>query len=167
MSIALDIVRTYRAPREVQARQMRAGESSEGRALAVLMGACFLLFVAALPFLSRQAHLDPEKTFQDLMAGAFFAWLLMMPLVFYVFSLLVVLVMKLLKIKAPAHHVRMAIFWALLASAPMWLFSGLAAGFTGESPGAAIAAVAAVGSFCIFAIFGLVAAVRTGQETTP
>ncbi|MEO0916124.1 MAG: YIP1 family protein [Pseudomonadota bacterium] len=165
MSIALDIVRTYRAPQEVHMRQMRAGESSEGRALAVLIGACFLLFVAALPFLSRQAYFDPEKTFQDLMAAAFFAWLLMMPLVIYLFSLIVVLVMRALKFRAPAHHVRMAIFWALLASSPVWLFSGLAAGFTGESTGAAIAAVAAVGSFCAFTLFGLVAAVRAGQET--
>lgn len=165
MSIALDIVRTYRAPQDVHMRQMRAGGSSEGRALAILMGACFLLFVAALPFLSREAHFDPEKTFQDLMAAAFFAWLLMMPLVVYLFSLIVALVMKALNIKAPAHHVRMAIFWALLASSPVWMFSGLAAGFTGESMGAAIAAVAAVGSFCVFTAFGLVAAVRTGQET--
>ncbi|MEM9427376.1 MAG: YIP1 family protein [Pseudomonadota bacterium] len=165
MSIALDIVRTYRAPKEVQMRQMRAGESSEGRALAVLMGACFLLFVAALPNMSREAHLDPEKTFESLMVGAFFAWLLMMPLVFYVFSLVVVLVMKALKIRAPAHHVRMAIFWALLASSPVWLFSGLAAGFTGDTTGAAIVSVAAIGAFAVFTIFGLVAAVRTGQET--
>ena len=164
MSIALDIARTYRAPCEVQMRQMRAGNSSEGRALAVLIGACFLLFVAALPFLSRQAHLDPDTQFQDLMAAAFFAWLLMMPLVFYILSLLVVLVMKLFRLAAPAHHVRMAMFWALLASSPLWLFSGLAAGFTGESAGAAIASVAAVGAFCAFTIFGLVAAVRSGQE---
>jgi len=164
MSIAKDIVRTYRAPSEVQARQMRAGEHSEGRALAVLMGACFLIFVAALPFLSREAFLDPSITFQERMAGAFFAWLLMMPLVFYVVSLIVVAVLKVLRIAAPAHHVRMGIFWALLASTPLWLFSGLAAGFTGESPGAAIAAVAAIGAFVVFAIFGLVAAVRTGQE---
>ena len=164
MSIALDIVRTYRAPQDVLKRQMRAGENSEGRALAVLMGACFLLFVAALPFLSRQAYLDPTKTFQDLMAGAFFAWLLMMPLVFYVLSLIVILVLKVLRVTAPAHHVRMGIFWALLASSPLWLFSGLAAGFTGDSSGAALAAVAAVGSFLVFAAFGLVAAIRTGQE---
>lgn len=166
MSIAMDIVRTYRAPREVQQRQMRAGESSEGRALAVLMGACFLIFVAALPYLSREAYLDPSISFQERMAGAFFAWLLMMPLVFYGVSLLVVLGLKLLRLAAPAHHVRMALFWALLASSPLWLFSGLAAGFTGESAGAAIASVAAIAAFCIFTIFGLVAAVRTGQETT-
>ncbi len=165
MSIALDIVRTYRAPREVQLRQMRAGENSEGRALAVLMGACFLLFVATLPNLSRQAYFDPSVPFQGRMAGAFFAWLLMMPLVFYGLSILLFLVMKLLRITVPSHYVRMSMFWALLASSPLWLLSGLAAGFTGESAGTALSGLAAIGAFCVFTIFGLVAAVRTGQET--
>ena len=59
----------------------------------------------------------------------------------------------------------MAMFWALLASSPLWLLSGLAAGFTGESPGTAITGLAAIGAFVLFTIFGLVAAVRTGQET--
>jgi len=165
MSIALDIVRTYRAPRDVQMRQMRAGENSEGRALAVLMGACFLLFVATLPNLSRQAYFDPSIPFQGRMAGSFFAWLLMMPLVFYALSIVIVLLLKLFRISAPGHHVRMAIFWALLASSPLWLLSGLAAGFAGETPGTALSGLAAIGAFCVFTIFGLVAAVRTGQET--
>jgi hypothetical protein len=165
MSIALDIVRTYRAPKEVQLRQMRAGENGEGRALAVLMGACFLLFVATLPNLSRQAFLDPSIPFQGRMAGAFFAWLLMMPLVFYALSIVVKLVLKLIGKDAPGHHVRMALFWALLASSPLWLLSGLAAGFAGETPGTTLSGVLAIGAFLIFTIFGLVVAVRTGQET--
>lgn len=165
MSIALDIVRTYRQPKEVLLRQMQAGENSEGRALAILMGACFLLFVATLPNLSRQAFLDPTIPFQGRMAGAFFAWLLMMPLVFYVVSIMLKLLLKVLRVDAPGHHVRMGIFWALLASTPLWLLSGLAAGFTGESSGTMISGLAAIGAFVVFTIFGLVAAVRTGQET--
>ncbi len=164
MSIALDIVRTYRAPREVQMRQMRAGENSEGRALAILMGACFLLFIATLPNLSRQAFLDPSIPFQGRMAGSFFAWVLMMPLVLYGVSILVKLVMMVLKIEAPGHHVRMGLFWALLASSPLWLLAGLAAGFTGESSGTALSGLAAIGAFLVFTVFGLVAAVRSGQD---
>lgn len=167
MSIALEIVRTYCAPKEVQMRQMQAGEKSEGRALAVLMGACFLLFIATLPNLSRQAFLDPSVPFQGRMAGAFFAWLLMMPLVFYALSIVVKLVLKVVRKDAPGHHVRMAMFWALLASSPLWLLSGLAAGFTGESAGTTLSGVAAISAFLVFTIFGLVAAVRTGQEPAP
>ena len=74
MSIVLDIMRTYRAPRQVQLRQMRAGANSEGRALAVLMGACFLMFVATLPNLSRLAFLDPSVPFEGRMAGAGTIW---------------------------------------------------------------------------------------------
>ena len=164
MSIVLDIVRTYARPREVQAKQLRAGEQSEGRALAVLMGACFLLFVATLPNLSRLAHLEPSVPFQGRMAGAFFSWVLMMPLVMYVVSILLFLVLKALGSTTPGHQVRMALFWALLASSPLWLLAGLAAGFTGESSGAAFAGLAAIGAFVIFTIFGLVAARRTSQE---
>lgn len=166
MSIVLDIAQTYTRPREVQLRQMRAGEHSEGRALAVLMGACFLLFVATLPNLSRQAFLDPSIPFQGRMAGAFFGWVLLMPLVFYMASLLLILVFKLLRFAVPGHHVRMAIFWALLASVPLWLMAGLAAGFTGESSGTKVSGLAAIGAFGVFTIFGLVAARGTAQETT-
>ena len=166
MSIALDIVRTYARPREVQARQMQAGEKSEGRALAVLMGACFLLFVATLPNMSRLAYLDPSIPFQGRMAGAFFGWLMLMPLVMYGVSIVLVLVLKAFGNVAPGHHIRMALFWALLASAPLWLLAGLAAGFTGESPGTALSGLAAIGAFVIFTIFGLVAASRTQQEAT-
>lgn len=165
MSIVLDIVQTYRRPREVQSRQMRAGENSEGRALAILMGACFLLFVATLPNLSRQAFLDPSIPFQGRMAGAFFGWVLLMPLVFYVVSIVLIVILKLLRMDAPGHHVRMAIFWALLASVPLWLLSGLAAGFTGESTGTMLSGLAAIGAFGVFTIFGLVAARGTAQET--
>lgn len=167
MSIVLDIARTYTRPKEVQSRQMQAGARSEGRALAILMGACFLLFVATLPNLSRQAFLDPTIPFQGRMAGAFFGWVLLMPLVLYVVSLVLILVLKAVRFTAPGHHVRMALFWALLASVPLWLLSGLAAGFTGESTGTLLSGLAAIGAFGIFTIFGLVAAQGTAQETSP
>ena len=72
---------------------------------------------------------------------------------------------RLLGGKGTAYGARLALFWALLASAPLWLLSGLAAGFTGESPGTKVSGLAAIGAFLVFTIFGLVAAVRTGQET--
>lgn len=167
MSIVLDIARTYTRPREVQSRQMRAGETGEGRALAILMGACFLLFIATLPNLSRQAFIDPTIPFRGRMAGAFFAWVLMMPLAFYVLSILLTGALKVLRIEAQGQYVRMAMFWALLASVPLWLLAGLSAGFTGESPGTAISGLAAIGAFAVFTIFGLVAARRTTQEHSP
>jgi hypothetical protein len=60
----------------------------------------------------------------------------------------------------------MAVFWALLASVPLWLLAGLAAGFTGESSGTFLSGVAAIGAFGVFTIFGLVAARGTAQEPT-
>ncbi len=163
MSVVLDIVRTYRAPAEVQARRM-SGPPREDRALAVLMGACFLIFIAQWPRLSREAFLDPSIPFDARMSGALFGWLMVMPLLFYVLSLVLKGIMALLRISVDGFRVRSALFWALLASAPLWLLTGLMSGFAGDGAGPMVAGILALGSFLTFAGFGLVAAVRSGQE---
>lgn len=162
MSVVLDILRTYRAPRAVQSRRM-AGPPREDRALAVLLGGCVLIFVAQLPRLAREAWLDPSIPFDGRMAGAFFGWLMVMPLVFYALALALTLALRAVR-PVPGFRVRMALFWGLLASAPVWLLAGLMAGFAGETAGTTLFQAVAVGGFLIFAASGLVAALRTGQE---
>ena len=163
MSLVQDIIRTYRAPREVQARRM-AGPPREDRALAVLMGACFLIFIAQWPRLSREAFLDPTIPFDARMAGALFAWIMIMPLAFYALSLLLQGVLAVIGRRAPGARVRAGLFWALLASTPLWLLTGLMAGFAGEGAGPALTGALALAAFVIFAAFGLVAARQAGQE---
>lgn len=164
MSTVLDILRTYRAPRAVMARRMD-GPPREDRALAILLGACGLIFVAQLPRLAREAYLDPTIPFDGRMAGALFGWMMMMPLVFYGLAALLLLVFRLAGGRATGFRVRMALFWALLASTPLWLLAGLMAGFAGAGAGTVLFQALAVGAFLIFAIFGLVTAAGTGQET--
>lgn len=165
MSVVLDIVRTYRAPGEVQARRM-SGPPREDRVLAVLMGACFLIFIAQLPRLSREAYFDPSIPFDARMAGALFGWLMVMPLVFYGLSLVLKLLFSALRLPVDGYRLRAALFWALLASSPLWLLTGLMAGFAGEGAGPVIAGALALASFLTFAGIGLAAAIRTGQEAT-
>lgn len=165
MSIINDILRTYRAPRGVQALRMANGPR-EDRALAVLMGACFLIFIAQLPRLSRETYLDASVPFDGRMAGALFAWCMIMPLVFYGLALLVHAALRMARAGVTGFMVRMALFWALLASTPLWLLAGLMAGFAGPV-GANLTGAAALGAFVIFSIFGLVDAVRKGQEPQP
>ena len=165
MSVVLDILRTWRSPRATAARRMD-GPPREDRALAILLGACALVFVAQLPRLSREAYLDPSIPFDGRMAGALFGWLMIMPLVLYAVAALFHLVLRLAGASTTGFRVRMAVFWALLASSPVWLLAGLMSGFTGDSVGTTMFQVLAVGGFLVFAATGLVAAARAGQEAS-
>ena len=149
MSIALDIVQTYRAPREVLRRRIGSVER-EDRALAILMGACFLIFVAQWPRLTREAFLDDTVELNGLMAGALFGWVIIAPLFFYTLALLVHWGMVAFRRASTGYMSRVALFWALLAAAPMWLLSGLLTGFIGETPATSMVAVLALGSFLVF-----------------
>lgn len=163
MSIVQDIALTYVRPRDVQAQRM-AGQPREDRALAVLMGACFLIFVAQWPRLSREAFLDPTIAIDARMAGALFGWILMMPLVFYALAFLLHGVLRLIGSETTGYRVRMALFWALLASTPLWLLAGLMLGFAGPGTGSYVVSGLTFVSFLGFTIFGLVAATRNLQE---
>lgn len=143
-----------------------SGVPREDRALAVLMGACALIFIAQWPRLAREAYLDPSIPFDGRMAGALFGWIMIMPLVFYGLALLVQGVLRVIGQAVPGFRVRMGLFWALLASAPLWLLTGLMAGFAGDGAGPAVFGSAALGGFLVFATFGLVAATRAGQEAS-
>ncbi|NNE88006.1 MAG: YIP1 family protein [Silicimonas sp.] len=154
MSVVRDIMRTYRAPREVQARRM-SGAPREDRALAVLMGACVLIFVAQWPRLSREAFLDPSIGFDARLAGALFGWIMVMPLVFYALAVITQLILRAFGTAGAGYASRMSLFWALLASTPLWLLTGLTAGFVGPGAGLTITGIAALGAFVIFWMAGL------------
>ena len=149
MSVVSDIVRTYRAPREVQARRM-SGAPREDRALAVLMGACVLIFIAQWPRLSREAFLDDTVAVDGLMAGALFGWIIVAPLFFYILALLMHWGLVVFRRASTGYMSRIALFWALLAASPMWLLSGLMNGFLGETQASSMVAILALGSFLVF-----------------
>ncbi len=132
MGITRNITATYRGPGSVMARLLSAGPR-EDRALAYLMGACGLIFVAQLPRLAREAHL----TGGDLnmaMGGTLLAWLFIAPLLFYGFAALARLIGRLMGGQGSAYGARLALFWALLAASPLILLHGLVSGFIGPGP---------------------------------
>ena len=155
MSVASDILRTYRTPRDVLRARIGASER-EDRALATLMGACVLIFVAQWPRLSREAFEDPSIELNALMAGALFGWVLIAPLFFYTLALVVHWILKAARRNSTGYKSRTALFWALLAAAPLWLLSGLMAGFVGPSSGTSLAGIIALGSFLVFWGAGLI-----------
>ena len=86
MSISRNIVATYRGPGAVIKRLLDMGQR-EDRALAYVMGACVLFFVAQLPRLAREAHLTGQDL-DMLMGGSLMAWIFIAPLLFYAIAFL-------------------------------------------------------------------------------
>lgn len=132
MAVTTEILRTYRTPGAVLRRRLQDGVR-EDRALAVLMGACLVIFVAQWPRLAREAHLDPAVPLDARIGGALLGWLFLAPLFFYLLAALSHLVARLFGGQGSFHSARVALFWSLLAAAPLFLLNGLVAGLLGPS----------------------------------
>ena len=149
MPVTNDILRTYRAPREVIRRKLSGGPR-EDRALATLVGACVLIFVAQWPALSRAAHFEPEVPLDARLAGALLAWLFIAPLAAYVMAAVSHVLARLVGGRGSWFGARLALFWALLAASPLWLLNGLVAGLVGPGPALNLVGVVAIGAFIVF-----------------
>ena len=145
MAITDDIVATYRGPRRVAARLL-AGERHEARPLAYLLAALGLFLVAQAPGLARAAHLEPASPFAQRVMAAALALCALLP-VFYALAALGHLAARALGGTGDWFGGRIALFWALLAVAPLVLLQGLVAAFVG--PGGAYLATGIV----VFAVF--------------
>ncbi len=154
MSVVRDILSMYRAPGDVAARRV-GGPRREDRALAYLVSACVLIFVSQWPRLAREAALQPDIEFQARWAGALFAWVMVMPLTLYVYAFFLFMLLRLFGQHMTSYHVRAALFWALLASVPVWLLSGLTAGFVGAGPAYTIISTLSLAAIVVFARAGL------------
>ena len=137
MAITRNIAATYRGPGRVVRRLLSLGPR-EDRALAYLMGACMLIFVAQLPRLSREAHLTGDDL-NMLLGATLMAWVFIAPLLLYAIAFLARVVGKILRGQGSGYGARLALFWALFASSPLILLHGLTAGFIG--PGLEMQAV--------------------------
>ena len=147
----MDIARSYRAPRQVLRRRV-AGAPREDRAFMLLVVGCLIMFVAQWPALSRAAFEDPSIPLEARLGGALMGWLFIAPLFLYVLAGISHLIAKLLGGRASFYQARMALFWALLAASPAFLFSGLIAGFVG--PGGALTLTSALAGVAFLWIWG-------------
>ncbi|PZQ99524.1 MAG: YIP1 family protein [Cereibacter sphaeroides] len=125
MAITSDIVESYRRPRAVLRRKLSA-EPEEGGALALLMGACVLIFISQWPALARAAATDPSIPLDARLGGALMATLFLLPLIAYGIAALSHLVARALGGRGSYLGARLALFWALLAISPLMLLNGLA-----------------------------------------
>jgi hypothetical protein len=140
-----DIAATYRGPGKV-VRRLAAAGPREDRALAILMGACIMLFVARWPALARQAHLEGVEL-NVLLSGTLMATIFLAPLMFYVLALVAHLVARVVGGIGSSYNARLALFWSLLAASPLVLLNGLVAGYIGA--GIQLTVVGLIW-FCVF-----------------
>lgn len=160
MAVSNDMFRTWRQPRVV-IRSLLAMGQREDRAIAYLMAACFVIFIAQWPRLSRKAagFELPEGAevpeLSQLMAYEFLAWLMIWPLAMYVLAALIHVIAMIFGGKGSWYSARLALFWTLLATTPALLLHGLMAGFVGPGPGTDLVgfvwlvAFVAIGFFCV------------------
>lgn len=158
MPVTTDIVATYRRPRSVVRRLLSRGPR-EDRALAWLMGACVLMFVARWPVLAREAHLQ-DKDLQMEMGGALLAIVFIAPLLFYALAGLSRIVARVLGGQGTGYGARVALFWALLAASPLMLLNGLVGGFIGPGPALSLVGFLWFVVFLWFWLSGLIVSER-------
>ncbi len=148
MGITTDILRSWRSPRAVIRARLAAG-LREDRALAVLMAACFLMYLAQLPGHARAAHLDPSVPFQARVGGSLLALMFLLPPLLYGVAGLSHIGLKAVGGQGSAHGARIALFWSLLAVSPATLLHGLVAGVAGPGPGLTLLGLAVLLAFLL------------------
>ncbi len=159
MAVTRNISATYRGPGRVVTGLLALGQR-EDRALAYLMAGCLVVFIAQMPRLAREAHLNGDDL--NMMMGAtLLAWVFIAPLGFYCLAGISHLIAKLFRGKGTHYGARLALFWALLASSPLMLLNGLVAGFIGPGLELRIVGFLWFTVFMWFWIGGLLAAERT------
>lgn len=129
MAVIQDIVEAHIKPRKVMARLLKLGKRDD-RAFAMLLGGCFILFMAQWPYRARQAHLN-EAVLTDYIQHDALGLIFTLPLLAYTFAALLRVFTKIFRSKADFYSARLATFWALLAASPAVILSGLIKGFIG------------------------------------
>ncbi len=160
MTVSGDIAAMYLHPRRT-VRDLLARPQSEGRVLGIGMMACILVFVGQWPRLSREAALGGGDL-RILLGGALFGWVFVMPLVLYALAAASRVAARLAGQRLDGQASRLALFWALLAAAPLWLLHGLVAGLAGPGPALAVVGAAGLAAFVLFWLAGLFEAVAGG-----
>ncbi|APX88733.1 hypothetical protein BV394_02460 [Brevirhabdus pacifica] len=168
MAVTEDILRSYLRPRRVMRRLLTTGRG-ESRALAYVMIACLLFFVAQLPAVSRQAFLSGgEPGFAALASGTFMGSVLMAPLVLYGVAALSHLAARALGGQGGWLDARLALFWTLLMIVPPVLLRGLTEAFLGRGPETSVLSLLTGAMFVVYWAINLREAERPrpAEDTT-
>lgn len=132
MALTQDIIATYKGPGRVVARFLAQGRN-EVRTLLFVLIAGVMMFVSSTPYQAREAELDPDIPLVARMYWSAFLYILILPILLYLFALLIWGLARIARRQVTGYEVRFTLVWALLASTPVMLLLGLTAGFIGPS----------------------------------
>ncbi len=161
MGLFADIVATYRSPGKVMRRHLD-GARDEGRALMYLLLACCLSCLAQWPRLQREVSMDGSVALEIRIGGALFGWIFIVPPAMYAFAFLARVLAGAFGGHGTGYSARLALFWSMLAVAPLGLVAGLVGGFIGPGPAAAITGLVGYVIFCVIWWFSMIEA-ETGR----
>jgi len=131
MSVVINIYKTYYKPVQTYSKLFASG-ASEKENLAYLVGGCFISFVAEWPAQARQAFANQQPV-DELMGAILLSNLFLLPLVFYLISMIVYFFAKIFRSNILGIEVRLIVFWSYLAATPILLLVGLVEGFLGKN----------------------------------
>ncbi|WP_071675403.1 hypothetical protein [Nioella nitratireducens] len=130
MAVSWEILRSYRAPREVMRRLMAATERDprpEARGFIYLMVGCLIIYLSQVPDLVMQGTgAEGEAPMDARLAITFFAWIFVWPLLFFALAGISHLVARALGGAGQGINARLALFWSVLAVSPLFLLRALA-----------------------------------------
>ena len=152
MGLIPRILSTWRAPGRA-VRGMAA--MPEPAMLALLFGTMAIYFVAQWPGHARAATLDPSVPLQARLGGALLATLFLMPLIVMAVGTLSGALIRAAGGRIEGRLARLALIWALAATAPVMLLGGLVAGLVWPGPGLTLVHAVAGAAFLLFWIAGL------------
>jgi len=141
-----------------------ARDKREDRALMYLMLACLLIYISRWPELALQARADPTTPLNMRLGGALFAWIFIMPLALYLLAALSRMVTRIFGGRGSWYSARLALFWSLLAAAPLWLLNGLLLGYTLPTVWQQIVGAIALAAFSMIWLSSLFQAEFGGDE---
>jgi hypothetical protein len=131
MSAVINISKTYYKPIQTYSKLFASG-ASEKENLGYLVGGCIISFIAQWPVQSRQAFTN-QQPIDELMGAILLSNLFLLPLVFYFISIATYFCTKILGSNILGVELRLIIFWAYFATAPILLLVGLVEGFFGKN----------------------------------
>ena len=164
MAVTSDIAECYRAPRRVAARLLSRGKR-EDMALLFVLFACILMFVAQAPYQSRLAHIDPATPVEARLYWSALIWVFLLPFGLYLFAAFCWMLCRIAGRQITGFEMRLTLFWALLAAAPLALLAGLVAAFIGPALQFQITLGLWMVAFGIFWIAGLLEANKENSVT--
>jgi len=157
MAVTDDIVATYRGPGRV-VRGLLNREKREDRLFILLFVGCVIVFVILAPREARLAHIDDTVPLVARLYWSAFFWVLIMPFVFYLVAALSRVISLPFHSDLSWYGARMALFWAIIAAAPVGLLFGMVAGLIGPGVQQKIVGLLWIGVFLWFWLAGLWAA---------